>query len=306
MKKRLKILDFYCHQGHQREFFRLKHDFVLTSVNLSKPKWNEDHRPLGKNVVLATGKEISDIQFDVVIIRSPVGEAKYRKFIDAGAIPIAVVQTTNDFSVPRECKYIVWNSLEVMRAYSGKYPNKKNRYIVHGYDPKEFAPSNIGRNRRILTVANVFKGRSEIMGYPLWAHIKRRMGNLDVIGHGNRDLYKADRQAQTFEDLIRIYNSYSIYFNPTQQSAMPRSRAEAAMCGLPIVSTDNFDIGMYFENKRNGIITNDRNEMIDTMREMLKSKQMRDDFGGAARETAIKHFHIYDFLLRWESILADI
>jgi glycosyltransferase involved in cell wall biosynthesis len=306
MRKRLKILDWFTHQGHQKELFKLDHDFFLVGVNNTFPNWNKKHRSLSKNVTLTREDRIGNIKFDIVIIRSPVHSRSYTPHIRAGAIPIAVVQTTNYFMLPRECQHVVWNSADVMNKFKHNYPGKHHKYIVHGYDPDEFTQSDCKKNGRILTVANVFKGRSKIMGYPLWNSIRREINKLDAVGHGNEDIYGVNKQAKTFEELIKIYNSYSIYFNPTIESAMPRSRAEAAMCGCPIVTTDNFDIGRYFVNGKNAVLTNDRSEIIDEMKKLLSSEQMRKDYGNAAREVAIKHFHIDDFLKKWESILDRI
>ena len=45
-----------------------------------------------------------------------------------------------------------------------------------------------------------------------------------------------------FDNYVRALGEYSIYFNPTIRSPMPRTRGEAMMCGLAIVTTKNHDV----------------------------------------------------------------
>jgi glycosyltransferase involved in cell wall biosynthesis len=303
---KLKILDWYVHQGHQYEFFKTGHDFYLLAPNGSVPKWNKKHRPLGENVSLVSDGKVRDEKFDIVVIRSPIHSRKYERHIKQGAVPVAVVQTTTPYNIDPRCRHVVWNSAEVMKSSKALFPKKNHYYIVHGYDPDEFRPLDINKNNRVLTVANAFKSRSAIMGYPLWAKVKKDIRVLDVIGHGNYEMYRRNREANSLEHLIRLYNSYAIYFNPTKSSAMPRSRAEAAMCGMPIVTTNNFDIGNYFYNKQNAVVSNSSKELIGGIKRLLRSEQMRVDYGEAARETAIKHFHINHYLRKWNKVFEAL
>ena len=87
---------------------------------------------------------------------------------------------------------------------------------------------------------------------------------------------------------------------------MPRGRAEAIMCGMPLVTTDNYEIKSYFKNKKNAIVSNDVAELSSGIKMLLESKQMQEDYGNMSRETAIKYFHINDFLSRWQSIFGRL
>jgi glycosyltransferase involved in cell wall biosynthesis len=303
-KNKLKILDWYCHQGHQYEFFKTGHDFYLCGPGGKIPRWNENHRPRNQNVNFITESQALSMNFDIVMVRSPISARKYRNLVKKGATPIAVVQTTTYFPVMDEVKHVVWNSHEVMKKNKHAYRRKHHHHIVHGYDPGEFVKLDLEKNGRILTVANVFKKRGRIMGYPLWTKFDKAFDMCDIIGHGNKDISEDIRCADTMEELINFYNTYSIYFNPTIHSAMPRSRAEAAMCGMPIVTTDNYDISSYFKHKRDGIISNNISEMNSGIESILSSEQLREEYGERAREIAIKHFHIKDYIEHWNHLFS--
>jgi glycosyltransferase involved in cell wall biosynthesis len=304
--KKLKILDWYCHQGHQYEFFKTGHDFFLTDPTATKPNWNIQHRPLNNNVHLIQETRAVNFKYDVVMIRSPINVKRYNRFIKSGAIPIGVVQTTSPFPLPKEVEHVIWNSYDVMKKWEGYYKGKKNHYIVHGYDQNEFKPINIEKNGKVLAVANVFKRRSQIMGYPLLVSLNNKLKNIDVLGHGNEDIQLSIGEAKTFQDLLNAYNEYSVFLNTTAESAMPRSRAEAMMCGSPIVTTNNFDISRYLSHKNSAILSNDFDELHIGITRLLASKEMRLEYGKRAREVAIKYFNLKDYLDKWNNVFNNI
>lgn len=304
----MRIFDFYCHQGHQYEFFKTGHDFYLSGVDSLKPDWNKDHRPLPSNVTLIDERKAHSIKFDVVIVRSALNVKRYNRFIKRGAIPIAVVQTTDPFKVPPEVKHIVWNSIETMNARKSFYPSGiKHHYIVHGFDPSEFKPMpEIEKNGRILTIANVFKKRNMFLDYNTFHRVNSKLGVCDVLGHGNEDIPESIDQANTFEELVRYHNTYNIYLNTTVRSAMPRSRAEAAMSGMPIISTNNYDIGRYFTDNKDIIFADNYRDMIKACKHLIDNPELQAKIGASARDTAIKHFHIDDYLAKWNEILWNL
>lgn len=306
--KKLKILDWYVHQGAQYEFAKTGHDFYLCSHNGKVvPKWNENHRPLPNNIRLTREIDIQHEKFDIVIVRSGLNANRYRRIISRGAVPVAIVQTYNPFVVPKQCKHFVWNSEKAMKKNASFFPRgSKHLHIVHGFDPNEFVNLNLERNNRVLTVANVFKGRSEIMGYPLWHGVGEEIGCLDILGHGNEDIPGSINRAETFEELIRYYNTYGIFFNPTKMSAMPRSRGEAMMCGMPIVSTNNHGIEKYLQNGKNALLANNKAGVVAAIQRMMKSENFRKEMGYRARETAIKYFHINENIEKWNNLFGRL
>ena len=155
---KLKIMDFYVHQGHQREFFRTGHDFYLSGCNSLIPDWNKSHRPLGDNVNLIDERDaLSQHNFDIIIVRSPLNIKRYEAFYKNGAKAIAVVQTTDSFKIPDWVSSVVWNSETVMNKFKSMHPKKKHFYIPHGYDPTEFIDNKQNRELSALSLFNVFK-----------------------------------------------------------------------------------------------------------------------------------------------------
>ena len=305
--KKLKILDYFVHGAHQYEFAKTGHHFYLVDPSSNKPNWDINDRPLLDNVHLISEQEAFKKLYDVVIIRSPVNVKRYEPFIRRGSKSVAVVQTTSPYKIPSQTKNIVWNCVKTMDKFGkDRFPGKKNHYIVHGFDPNEFTNLHLEKNSRILTVANSFKKRADIMGYDLWERISNKLQVCDLIGDGNKDISPSIKKAENFQKLIEIYNSYSVFLNTTRDSAMPRSRGEAAMCGMALVTTRNFDVDRYFTHGKSAIITNDKNEMVNFLKEFLKSPAMCEDYGQAAHEIAVKHFHVNDYITKWNQVLESL
>lgn len=299
---KLKIMDFYVHQGHQREFFKGDHDFYLSGCNSLLPDWNEKQRPINENVTfISERKALKRHSFDIIMVRSPLNHKRYEAFHKRGATGIAVVQTTDPFPIPGWVPFVVWNSEEVMKRWQGRFPKKKHFYIPHGYDPKEFVDRKEERNSSAVSLFNVFKKRKQFLGYDLWRYLNKRIP-CDLYGHGNEDLKMGIRETDSFEELIDIYNRYGAYLNTTTHSAMPRSRCEAMFCGMPMVSTDNYDIGNYMKNKRDGVISNDREVLLKGLKDILGSKDLQREYGERSKEIAMKYFHIDKYLERWENV----
>jgi glycosyltransferase involved in cell wall biosynthesis len=87
---------------------------------------------------------------------------------------------------------------------------------------------------------------------------------------------------------------------------MPRSRGEAAMCGMPIVSTDNFDVKNYFQNNKSAILSNNPTELTTALRLLVKNETLRLELGLAAREVAIKNFHIKDYIRKINNVFTGL
>lgn len=297
----MNILDWYCHGGAQYEFMKLPYNFYLVNPNGTRPVWDDTCRPLPANVTLITEDQAKKLKFDRVIVRSPVPKEKYLLYQKKKIELIATVQTTSPYNFPQGTTKIVWNTLKTMKKFQSN--NYKNYYIVHGFDPNEFVDYKQDRISRVLTVANAFKKRAKIMGYYNWDLVNDRLKICDIVGHQNETISPYITSAKSFKELIDIYNKYLIFYNPTVDSAMPRSRAEAAMCGMALVSTNNFGIDKYFTDKKNILFANSAEEAITDIQLLLENPNKAYDLGQAARECAIKNFHIDKYLESWKKVL---
>lgn len=302
MKSKPKVLDFLIHGGHQYEFFKNDAIFYCMGKNNEIHTHDSLGRPKQDNVNFINSDSLKDISPDILMIRASIKHDEYYNFVKNGAKPIAVVQTHTPFRIPEWCKIVVWNSRISMEKFKRSMPDKKHYHIIHGFDPKEFTSIKMPKNNRILSSYSLFKQRGDFLGYNEWKVTSDVTKVCDVIGHGNEEI-KTNVGLFSYPKLAEVYNSYSGYLNTTIHSAMPRSRAEAMMCGLPIITTSNYDTPLYFKHKINSLIANNSNDMINSIKLLLSSKTLQNELSARGRETAIKYFHIKDYLEKWKQIL---
>jgi len=185
------------------------------------------------------------------------------------------------------------------------YPWCEHVYIPHGFSPDEFEDFGEDRDSRILSVISKFFERREILGYYNWQKVSNLTGLIDLYGHGNEDLEESMGSASSFVNLIWLYNSYKVFLNPTIESAMPRSRGEAMMCGMPVVTTSYYDISDYIVHGENGFLADDYYDMIKFSKKIISDKNCFDQISKASRETAIEYFNIETYLKKYKEIFSS-
>jgi len=303
--KKLRILDFLTHPGHQYELCKLPHDFFF--IRRSNEEWSTMCRPKPQNVQFINPKEINDKDYDLIIVHNSI---HYEIAKHLNLPKIALIHTTYVGGGDVKCKQhwdkvwtdipIVFNSYQAQKDW-GLINCKKQYVIWQGFDPAEWGPWNGGLNR-ILVVCNEFLKRRSVCGLDLFLEVIKGL-DCTVVG-ANPEL---DTKFSTdFENLKWYYNSYSVYFNTTIKSPMPRSRGEAMMSGMPIVSTDNYDTKEFIKNGVNGFISNDPRELHQYLSVLLRNEKLRKHFSEQSRKVAIERFHISRFLNQWKELLGMV
>jgi glycosyltransferase involved in cell wall biosynthesis len=304
-RERLKIMDWLAHGGHQYEFFKNNCDFYCTMMDGSPPCAEDLGRPKNKNVTFINEGAARNKKFDIIMVRSNPKGKRHDLFRRRGnPYGIAVMQTHTPFNVPKWVGSLVWNSYKVMNEFKSNFPGKRHYYIPHGFDPSEFKWLDLERNNRVISVNNVFKERGWWLGLDEWQKASNETGLCDLIGHGNDDMKEAIG-CFSLDSLVEKYNQYSIYLNTTLRSAMPRARAEALMCGTPIVTTKNYDIGMYLQDKKHCLYAENKDDMIKAINMILESEDLFNELSRNGREVAIEHFHINDYIAKWNHVFKE-
>jgi glycosyltransferase involved in cell wall biosynthesis len=108
------------------------------------------------------------------------------------------------------------------------------------------------------------------------------------------------------KDYKSFLSHSSIFINLSHASANPRSRTEAMMCGLVIVTTGAHGEEEYIENGKNGFVSADENELLARVEELRKNPSRVRLMGMAGRETAQKYFSKMQFQESWEKLLRKV
>lgn len=90
-------------------------------------------------------------------------------------------------------------------------------------------------------------------------------------------------------DMPAVLQGASIACLPSYSEGLPKSLAEAAACGLPMVATDIAGCRMVVQHERTGLLVPvaDSRALASAVRRLLSDDQLRARYGAAAREHAV-------------------
>ncbi len=96
----------------------------------------------------------------------------------------------------------------------------------------------------------------------------------------------------TKNELLRLYQSSTIYVLPSYYEGLPTTLLEAMSCGLPSIATNIDSISEVITNGKTGILVppNNPKALCTSIRELLEDKQKREDLGNCCRKYVKKNY----------------
>lgn len=186
----------------------------------------------------------------------------------------------------------------------------KSLVIWHGFDPAEFPPATYEKGI-VSPLGPLVLSRPHYRGYFLYRKVfdgfydelspeTLRVPEPHVLYSGNA---YAQARYWNYVDEIR---RYSVYFNPTLRSPMPRARAEPMMCGVVTVSARNHDVDLFIKNGINGFYADDPHELRDQLRFLIRNPDQTRRIGAAGRTLAMDVFNHDRFLGDWMKLVGKL
>lgn len=300
----LNILKYPWHTGHDYELLKLPHTFFL--LDSTYRSWAKQYRPFPRNVITVPG--VTECPTDVMILHldqwswhEPAkrylflhlkNQYKGRKIVILHGCNLQDGCSRKQMLRLTEGCHIVCNSETSHRHWN--LPN--SRFILHGFDPDEWPQTNYEHNRIIMV--QPFRSR--------WA----KTSNLAGIERAERyfPLYWIGRDInpKSFAEYTSVLANSSIFFQPSYASTNPRSRAEAMLMGLAVVTTASHGEDNYIENGVNGYASNDFDELMGALEKLRKDKKHAKEIGLAGRETARAVFSWDKYEEAWSALLYEV
>lgn len=202
---------------------------------------------------------------------------------------------------------VVVNSHQAQREWGFR----NSRVIWHGFDPAEFPPATYERG--ILSpLGPLVMSRPHYRGYFLYKAVfsadfpeQFRPETLKVPEP--HVLYSSNAYAAAkYRNYVDEIRRYTVYFNPTLRSPMPRARGEPMMCGVVTVSARNHDVDMFVENGVNGFHSNDPGELREALLFLMRNPEAARRIGEAGRRTAMDVFNHDRYLSGWLALLENV
>lgn len=302
--KRYRILKYPWHTGHDYELVKLPHDFFfLTETHRN---WARSQRPIPSQVTWVPTSD--SVETDCMILHldqwsfdEPAKRFLFLRYRDSYSGPKIVINHGSNavdgmpsdvLATLVEGCYMVCNSATALRYWG----MEQSRHIMHGMSPEEWAPTNYGRPE-VLVIQPYSSAHGIVRNI---AGIEKAEQFVPITWIGR------DVRFDSFAKFRHFLQSSSIYFNPSYASANPRSRTEAMLTGLAIVTTASNGEEEYIENGRNGFCSNDFDELIEYLIYLHKRPDEVRRLGIAGRETAQRVFNIDRFISQWNDLLSDI
>lgn len=201
---------------------------------------------------------------------------------------------------------VVCNSHQAAREWQFR----NSRVIWHGFDPTEFPPATY-KHGIISPLGPLVLSRPHYRGYFLYRKVfdghydELKPQTLKVPDPDPRYAGNAYAQAK-YRNYLDEIRKYSVYFNPTLRSPMPRARAEPMMCGVVTVSAQNHDVDMFIQNGKNGFYSADADELREQLRYLIHNPDQARKIGMAGRSLACIIFNYDRYLSDWCNLIEEL
>lgn len=311
--KDLKVIGVPWHTAHQFELAKMfkKYDHLLNHYR----EWGESSRPMPENMDIVLDFEPKDYDLAILHVDQQCIEPQNNKgklFREFEELTRGMKRVVINHMTPYDDKLEFDECVDGMKDLVGDIPMVVNSKqagaqwgwgtpIIHGIDPTEW--EDLPKEPRVVTSLST-GGMNKAYRREL-LHV-----TIDMLREKGHDLQwiQATVRPKSWELYKEYIGRSLIYFNPTWQSPMPRSRTEAMMTGACIVSTRHHDWDQYIENGVNGFIIPDNPQSAaDLIAELLTTriKEARE-VGERGRQTAMKHFHIDRWMKDWADFLEGV
>ena len=309
-------------------------------------QWDYGQRPLPANARFRALEDINVHDYDVAILhvdenvlapqntRGAVGVewgAAFKLFCEQIDLPkVAVCHGTPQFHGQYDIHYSGADLMRPIEAerqrlvdYLGEthvvcnsyqaqteWQFRRSSVIWHGFDPAEFGPATYERG--ILSpLGPLVMSRPHYRGYFLYQKVleghceELRPETLQVP---EPSAPRADNRyaVAKFRSYVDQLRRYSVYFNPTLRSPMPRARGEPMMCGVVTVSARNHDVDRFIDDGVDGFFADSAEELRSQLQFLIRNPETTRRIGSAGRAKACKIFHIDRYLSDWKRLLNQV
>lgn len=307
--EKFNILTFPTHERYQTQLAKTGHNFYSFTMDGQK-EWNLDQTPYPENYFsLPKNDYCGFLDYDFILVQSKFWQFQVAHQINQQLnLPIICLEHTWPLNGvhPEEqinkLRNMVGNVNIFISETSAKAWNipVDSKVINHGVDISTFKPIEIEKSNHILSVANDFIDRNFCLNFDGWERVTKNLP-IKLIGK-NPGL---SEPASSVEELVKEYNSCSVFFNSSTMSPIPMSLLEAMSCGCAVVSTATCMIPEIIQDGVNGFISNDEKELREKLEYVLHNPEVRASIGNNARETIINNFSEEKFVENWNKLFNE-
>jgi len=319
----IRIFCVAWHISHQYQLFRsIPHAEFYMVVNPIR-KWGV-YRPLPANVFevpqYEPGKyDVAILNIDQQCIDDSFGKSKLYRELNAVItdIPKIVINHgtpywpemfTDDF-LKMKMKMLLGNNYVVVNSNRAKEMwgdiGREVNVIIHGLDPDEWF--DLPKEPRVITSLSP-AGLERYYNRALLYDVKEKLKERGIPHAWISVDVKFNGEGGGFDAYRDFIGRSLIYFNPTLESPMPRSRTEAMLSGSCVVTLNNQDTDRFIEHGKNGFfVPNNPAVVADLLTGLINGFYGKCvEIGQEGKKTAREHFHMSRFQSEWRALLERV
>ncbi len=194
-------------------------------------------------------------------------------------------------------KELVGDNYMIVNSHKAREQWGWGKTIIHGMDPDEWW--DLPKEPRVVTMISP-GGMPSYYDRTFLEYVREGLAERD-ISHCH---ITVDWQAKNWDEYRNFLGRSLIYFNPTRESPMPRSRTEAMLSGSCVITTPHQDAGSYIRDGDNGFITPRNPEyVVKLVEKLINNPEIALAVGARGKATAKELFSWDRYQKEWEEYI---
>lgn len=329
--KKIKVFNVPWHVANQYEIYKIP-DLEIYHCIQNIRKWahgGKSFRPIQTNIHEVTHYEPGKYDFallhiDQQCVDPAIGKGRlYRELNEEiRDIPKIVINHGTPYwpeqfeseELVTKMKMLIGNNFMIVNSHRAKEMwgpmGSGVRTILHGLDPSEWW--DLPKEPRVITMLSP-DGLNRYYNRKLLAFVKEKLADRGIP----HTQITVDWVADGFDDYRDFIGRSLVYFNPTLESPMPRSRTEAMLSGACVVTLGNHGPEEWIENGKNGFVfpnfdpyasekPYDPIVIVDTIEWLLNNYEKAKAIGQEGKKTALELFSQDRFQREWMDTINHV
>lgn len=191
-------------------------------------------------------------------------------------------------------KELVGDNYFVVNSHKAQEQWGWGKTIIHGMDSNEWW--DLPKEPRVVTMISP-GGMPSYYDRTFLEYVREGLREKD-IEHCH---ITVDYMAKNWDEYRNFLGRSLIYFNPTRESPMPRSRTEAMLSGSCVITTPHQDAHLFIQTGKNGFLV-ERNvqHVVELVEKLLNNPQLALEIGQEGKKTAQKLFNWDRYSNEWQ------
>jgi glycosyltransferase involved in cell wall biosynthesis len=199
----------------------------------------------------------------------------------------------------KDFDYVIFNSKTAAKQW-GFTDSTKGRAIWHGMDTSYWV--DLPKEPRVVTMISP-AGLDMYYDRQFLRAVKEHLEEKS-IEHCH---ITVDAKFRNFEEYRNFLGRSLVYFNPTRESPMPRSRTEAMLSGCCVVTTPSQDASDFIKTGENGfLIPRNPETVANLIEELIFDYKKAVEIGQAGKKTATEIFSMDRYTKEWRELLEQV